>query len=98
MKTDHTTVFFDVGVLVGTTVVRYLATGTSTAAFEGDPGWYSPPYRTITAARGFTVEAGHLDGTDIRFILANKTAGSGVLYASAAYPFYWVARNLGPVN
>lgn len=98
MKTDHTTVFFDVGVLVGTTVVRYLATGTNTAAFEGDPGWYSPPYRTITAARGFVVQAGHLDGTDVRFILANKTAGSGVLYASTTYPFYWAARNLGPVS
>lgn len=98
MKADNTQSFFDGAVLVGSTVVRYLATGTNTPAVEGDPGWYPPPYRGITTARGFIVEAGHLDGGTVRFILANKTAGAGTLYASAAFPFYWMAKNLGPVN
>ncbi|WP_143467146.1 hypothetical protein [Lentzea kentuckyensis] len=98
MKSDNTQAFFDAAVIVGATVVRYLASGTNTPAVEGDPAWYPPPYRGITSARGFVVEAGHLDGGNIRFILANKTSGAGALYASESFPFCWTAKNLGPVN
>lgn len=98
MKNDNTQAFFDGAVIVGTTVVHYLASGTNTPAVEGDPAWYPAPFRGITTSRGFTVGAEHLDSGNIRFVLANKTSGAGVLYASASFPFYWVARNLGPVN
>jgi len=98
MKSDNTQAFLDGAVLVGTSVVRYLASGTSTPAVEGDPAWYPPPFKGVTTSRGFIVEAGHLDSGSVKFILANKTAGGGTLYASASFPFHWVAKNLGPVN
>ena len=98
MKNDNTQAFFDGAVVVGATVVRYLASGTNTPAVEGDPGWYPNPFQGITSPRGFVVEAGHLDGGNIRFILASKTSGAGILYASTTFPFYWAAKNLGAVN
>lgn len=102
MRTNTESAFLDVAVLVGSTIVRYLATGTSSPAIEGDPGWYpgapGTHYPTQSGARGFTVEAGHLDGGQVRFVLVCLAAGAGRLYASASFPFYWQARNTGVVT
>lgn len=98
MKTDTSSAILDVGVRVGDDIVRYLATGTAVPAVEGDPSWYpdSEGYIRVSCPRGFYAEAGHLDGGVVRFVLANLTQAQGTLYASAAFPFYWVAKNLGP--
>lgn len=98
MKGDNTQSFFDAAVRVGSTAVRWMSTGTSTPAVEGDPGWYPPPFNTITSSRGFVVEAGDLDGSDVVFVLGNKSANAGTLYASATFPFYWQVKNLGQIN
>ncbi|WP_394621272.1 hypothetical protein JNUCC0626_19905 [Lentzea sp. JNUCC 0626] len=97
MKSDNTQAFLDVAVMVGPTVVRHLSTGTATPAVEGDPAWYPPPFRGICTSRGFLVGTEHLTDGTVQFVLANKSAGAGVLYASPSFPFYWCARNLGPV-
>lgn len=93
MRNDVTSAQVDIGVQVGTSIVRYMSTGTNTPAFEGDTSWYpNNTFRTQSAPAGFVVTSGDLDGTQIRFVLANKSAGSGTLYASSSYPFWWVAK------
>lgn len=90
----------DIGVLVGPAIVRYLASGSATPGFEGDPAWYPPSGGLIghPDARGFTVAGGDRDGGNVRFAIVAKSNGTGRLYSSADYPFYWRARNHGPVN
>lgn len=99
MRNTASSAFLDIAVIVGTGIVRYLATGTSSPASEGDPGWYNTTgFPGSTAPRGFVVTSGDLDSGNVRFIVAVRAAGSGTLYASAAYPFYWRARNDGPTT
>jgi hypothetical protein len=100
MRASSGNAFLDVGVVVGSGIVRYLATGTDQPAAEGDPAWYGQPnsYATISSPRGFVVQAGHLDGGNVRFVVAVRAAGSSTFFASVAYPFYWIAKNLGPVG
>lgn len=92
-------VMLDVAVRVGSSNVRYLSTGSSTPPTEGDPGWYSATNIVGRGgARGFTVTSGDRDGGNVRFVIAVKANGTGILYASNDYPFYWRATNFGPVN
>lgn len=89
--------FLDVAVKVSNSLVRFLSLGTGTPAAEGEPSLYPQPtaFRTFgLGAKGFVVESGDLDGGNVRFVLAVKAAGSGTLYASTIYPFYWRAVNL----
>lgn len=81
-------------------LVRFLASGDVTPGLEGDPGWYVPQVGIIgrSAPRGFFVEASDLDSGNVRFVVAVKSNGTGVMYASANYPFYWRAVNHGPVS
>lgn len=90
----------DIGVLVGSSIVRYLASGSSTPGFEGDPSWYLPSGGLIghPGERGFTIASGDRDGSNVRFAVVVKSNGTGTLFASNNYPFYWRARNFGPVN
>lgn len=99
MKSDTTNAFLDVGVVVGTSVVRYLGSGNATPLVEGDPGWYPvSSFRPHAGVRGFAVTADDLDSGSVRLSMVNKSAGSGTLYASNDYPFYWQVKNLGQVN
>lgn len=101
MRTNTESAFLDAAVIVGTSVVRYLGTGTASPPIEGDPGWYpgapGTHYPAVNGPRGFTVEAGHLDGDAVRFVLMCRASGAGQLYASTAFPFYWRALNRGVV-
>lgn len=102
MRTNTESAFLDAAVIVGSTVVRYLGTGGSSPAIEGDPGWYpgapGTHYPAVNGPRGFTVTSGDLDGTAVRFVIVCRGAGAGQLYASAAFPFYWRALNRGVVG
>lgn len=100
MRSDTASAFLDIAVIKGTTLVRFLATGTSTPGFEGDPGWYtnSNSFNGQSASRGFVVTSNDLDGGNVRFVVATKAAGAGTLYSSTNYPFYWRAINLGVTN
>lgn len=95
--------WLDMGVFVGSapgSIVRYLSTGGGTPGFEGDPGWYVPAGGIIGRSdpRGFTVTPGDLDGGNVRFVIAVKSNGTGILYASNNYPFFWRAINRGVVG
>lgn len=100
MRSATATASLDIAVVVSGTIVRYLATGTSTPALEGDPGWYlSNSFIGQSAPRGFTVASGDLDAGNVVFKLVAKTsAAAGTVHASSDYPFYWVAKNHGSVS
>lgn len=90
------TAYVDVGVMVGSSIERFMASGTSTPGSEGDPGWY--PQNTFSlnsGPRGFQVTANDLDSGFVRFAMVVKAGGAGVFYASTNYPFYWRAENYG---
>lgn len=95
MRSQTANAFTDFAVVTGAgpTVRRYLSTGTSTPLAEGDPAWYpATGFLTSTGPRGFTVTANDLDAGQVRFRVAIKAGGAGIIYASAAYPWYWHAK------
>lgn len=99
MRQAETSAFIDIGALVGSSIVRYLATGTASAATEGSPAWYpNSLYVPQSGPAGFQVQPGDLDGGAVRFAIVHKSTGSGngKLFASTDYPFYWCATNHGP--
>jgi hypothetical protein len=94
-----TTPFTDIGVIVGSTIVRFMSSGTGTAAVEGMPGFYpTASFRTVFSPMGFVVTAPDLDGGNVRWVVATNSAGTGTLFASTAGPFYWRTFNWGAVN
>ncbi|NUR80776.1 MAG: collagen-like protein [Dermatophilaceae bacterium] len=101
MINGNTSAYVDFAIKMGTGPFTYpwhASSGTTTPAVEGMPGWYQAGYRTRSAARGLYVDASHISaGGVVRFVLANKSAGSGTIFASSNYPFWWRLRNLGPV-
>lgn len=91
--------FLDVAIIVSTTLARFASSGTGTPAIEGDPTLYDAPqtYRTSGTHFGVVVASGDRDGSNVRFVMASKSAGSGILYSSSNYPFRWRAFNYGAV-
>lgn len=90
-------------VVVAGEPVFYPVTGSSSPAVEGDPAWYPPeggtiPYPAQSAPHGFVVAAEHISSGSVTFGLAAKSDGSGQVFASAAFPFYWNAKNFGPCD
>lgn len=89
---------FDVGVIVGGSIVRFLATGGNTPAADGDTGWYPQDLVHVSGVRGFSVEAGDLSGGTVTLALVVNANGTGKLFAVPGDTFYWQAVNLGPHN
>lgn len=87
----------DVAVVVGTTQVRYMATGTNVPAGDGDTGWYDSggSFALHGGGRGFVVTANDLDGDTVRFCIVYKSTGTGAINATADNTFYWQAKNYG---
>jgi hypothetical protein len=100
MRNANASAFLDIGVLVGTTIVRYLSTGTNLPALEGDPAFYQTSANFIGHAnpRSFNAASGDIDGANVRFVVVVKAGGAGTLYSSTNYPFYWRAINWGIVG
>jgi hypothetical protein len=96
MRTETSSAFLDVAVQKGSELVRYLSTDSATPPLEGDPGWYAGSYVHQTGPRGFYATAADIDGSVVRFVMANLSTGQGTMYASPDYHFIWSARNLGP--
>lgn len=96
LRSQAPTSYIDLAVIVGSSIVRYITTGTSTAPSEGSPGLYpANDFVIYPGPRGFTVASGDRDGANVRVIVACKAAGSGTLFASTTYPFYWRIINFG---
>jgi hypothetical protein len=92
---------YDMAVIKGSSLVRFLATGTATPAPEGDPGWYPNSITTFephAGPHGFTATSSDIDSGNIRLVVACKSNNTGLLYAESSYPFYWQVKNYGPVN
>lgn len=93
--------FLDVGVITGAgpTIVRYLGSGSGTPLVEGNPGLYpDPAFNREFGTQGFVVTAPDLDAGTVRLALVSLATGSGQALASAAFPFAWCVKNLGPVT
>lgn len=87
----------------GPTIQRYLSTGSGTPAVAGDPGGYPGDASTFLGhpgALGFIVEAGDLDGGNVRIAVVVMGSGAGTrsIRATANYPFYRQVKNHGPVS
>jgi hypothetical protein len=100
MRTNTVTAFLDVSVLVGSSLVRFLGTGTSSPLGEGDPGWYfNNGFTNQSAPRGFVVESGDLSAGHVVFVIAaNTSAAAGSVESSTTYTFFWRAINWGAVD
>lgn len=87
----------DLAVVVDGTIVRYLSSGTATAAFDGDHGWeIAGSFLGRAGGRGFTVEVSDLYGPGVDIAVVYKSDGSGSLDASVNYPLFWRIMNFGP--
>lgn len=88
----------DIAVIKASSLVRFLATGTSTPAVDGDVGWYDSggSFALHGSTRGFSATSGDIDGGSVRFVLVTIGGGSGQVLATASDTFYWQVKNYGP--
>lgn len=93
--TPKSTISVDLGVVVGSSIVRYLSTGTGTPSSRGLPWAHQDTtFKTPSSPIGFTVQSGDLDGGSVRFSVVVKSDGTAAdLYATSTFPFYWQAVN-----
>lgn len=90
-----TSAFYDLAVKVTGALVWYASSGTNTPATEGDPALYPSLRPQGAAVASLIVQAGHLDGGSVHFVLAIKSNATGKTYYSTSYPFRWRAVNYG---
>jgi hypothetical protein len=87
---QHATAVMDfVVVNGGSTIVRYLGSGSSTPTYDGLPGIYpaSERFQGISGMTGFTVAAEDIDAGHVRLRWAIKTAAdNGQIYANNNSP------------
>jgi len=86
-----TTSFVDLAVVTGSTPTkqRYLASGTSVPAFQGNAADYpsDASFQGRSGVLGFTVQAGDLDAGNVRLRWVIKTSNTnGKMYANDNYP------------
>jgi hypothetical protein len=102
MRNSSESGFLDLAVIVGSSLVHFFATGTSSPAVEGDPAWYPGTstlhYASKAGGRDLVVTSDHLDAGELRVVVACKSIGGGIFYASTDYPFFWRITNSGPVT
>lgn len=99
MFAPTSTSFVEFAVSTGGALVRYSSTRGASPSVEGDPTMYNTPGTYRGQGGGsfdFTVEAGDLTAGNVNIVLASNSQGSGVVYASANFPFRWNCKNYGP--
>lgn len=97
MRNVNTSGYLDIGIIVGGSIVRYLSSGTSSSSTEGDPALYpAGGFNGYPGGRGMPLDSGDVDSGQVTIAVVVKGAGTGVLYASTAYPWYWRLMNFGP--
>lgn len=89
---------FDLGVIVGGEIVRYLSNMDLPArpSVEGDPGWYpnSTDFKWHPAPPEWIAEASDIDGGNVTVAIVYR-GGTGTFYAEQDYPFRMSMKNLG---
>lgn len=90
--------FFDIAVVVSGAAVMYASSGGATPAIEGDPGLYPDlvNFQPRPGTFAFVVQSGHLSGGNVTLRFAVNSAGSGKLYAGAAFPLRWTITSETP--
>lgn len=98
MFAPTSTSFVEFAVRTAGALVRYSSTRGPLPSVEGDPTMYNTPgtYRGQgSGSFDFQVEAGDLTAGNVNIVLASNSQASGVVYASANFPFRWFAKNYG---
>lgn len=95
--------YLDVVALVAAAPTRYLSTDDVTGSAEGVPGWQKTDNAgdeeagLIGPPMMFTLAATDIvDGVVTLRLYGDQTGVNSALVASAAVPFFWYAKNLGP--
>lgn len=100
LRTTTSAALIDIGIIVGTTIVRYMSTGTGTAAGDGDISFYADPSNFMPhgGVRGFSAASGDIDGGTggVRAVLLVNSSGVGTLKCSTGNPVSILVKNLGP--
>lgn len=90
----------DLVVVTGPTPTRgrYLASGSVTPAFSGNPADYpqGAAFQGRTGVMGITVQPSDIDNGLVRLRWAINSSNSGLMYASSNYPLILSMRNSGP--
>lgn len=97
MTKDNAT-FWDLGIVVGGSVVRFGSSGTGTPATEGDPAFYpDTAYPRAGTVMDFVAASGDISGGTVTACFAVKSGGAGQLHAGF-YPLRWRIVNHGAVT
>ncbi|MEV4059738.1 hypothetical protein [Nonomuraea dietziae] len=90
----------DIAIVVDGVPARYLSSGESTPAFEGEPSLHPFPgsFHGLGYSKGWTITASDLDDGAVTVAVAVKSGGAGTLYASTLWPWYWRLLNLRTVS
>lgn len=92
--------FLDLAVVLGSTILEYAGSGSSSPLPEGDVFLY--PGNSFPGTVGtiqFVVKEGQVDGTGkvtVALVVQGSGDGGEVVYASAAYPWRLRLTNIGP--
>lgn len=92
------TTLYDVAIKVGSSLVWFVSSGTGTPSIEGDPALYPQHlvFQGLVTHVPLVVTSDHLDTGSVRFMLAVKSAGSGLTFYGTTYPLRWTLVNHGP--
>lgn len=93
------TLFLDTAIISEGAARWFSSTGTATPSVEGDPSFYPDGgFPRWSGSIGVLVTEDMVEDGNVVFRLMAKSQGSGRVYATPDYPFYWRAENVGPVD
>jgi hypothetical protein len=102
LRTTGPSALLDIGFIVGSSVVRFLSSGTSTPAADGLVSTYSDPtnFTPIGNVPPFVIASGDIDtgAGALRVVLCVNSNGTETLKCSAANEVIFSVINLGPHN
>ncbi len=102
MAQPGTSMFLDWAVVKSsdTVIARANSSNSATPKTEGSQSLYSTPstFRTAPNPFAFVVEAGDLDGGNVKFALIVKASGTGTIYGDTTYNMELIAKNYGAIS
>lgn len=98
LRSNISTGFLDIGVVVSGAPVWFASNGTGTPCAEGIPDYYgAADVEFRSAPIGLKVASGHLSSGVVTFQLYANAQGSGTIFASTTYPIRWIIKNYGDI-
>lgn len=100
LRQANSNIYLDLGVKVGSSIVRYMATDTATPAGEGNPALYHTALPATGGSWKWVVESGDLDSGVLTcvFAIRNISGASSLLLADTNVPLRMSLCNFGPAG